>query len=489
MSETATYESIYSSIAKRTGGDVYVGVVGPVRTGKSTFIHRFMESVVIPNINDENDRARTVDEMPQSGSGKTITTTEPKFVPSEAVNLNIGGTDMNIRMIDCVGYMVDGALGAMEDGEWRMVVTPWVKEPIPFTKAAEIGTEKVTREHSTIAMLVTTDGTISDIPRENYIEAEERVAKELKESGKPFAIILNSAYPETKAAHDLANSLEEKYSVSVALVNCTKLNVNDIEAILGLVVGEFPVTELKFKLPEWTELLPPEHEINKKMIETISSFADSVKKFGDVDKILKDNKAICKICLDAGCGKGTFELPIEKSEYYKALSELSGMELFTERELFSSVIEMAKIKEKYERLKDAIYDAETKGYGIVMPTSEELILSEPELVKHGGSYGIKFSASAESIHMIKTEIKADVCPTFGTEEQAEEVIKTMSSEYDEDPKKLLDSKMFGRSLYELVSDGMQSKLLHMPDESRRKMGQTIEKIINEGASGLICILL
>ncbi len=489
MSETAIHESIYNSIAKRTGGDVYVGVVGPVRTGKSTFIHRFMESVVIPNIKNEYDRERTVDEMPQSGSGRTITTTEPKFVPGEAVSLNIGGADMNIRMIDCVGYMVDGAAGAMEDGEWRMVVTPWAKEPIPFSKAAEIGTEKVTREHSTIAILVTTDGSITDIPRENYIEAEERVATELKEAGKPFAIVLNSAYPETRAAHELAHSLEEKYSVPVALVNCTRLNVDDIEAILGIVVGEFPITELKFKLPEWTELLPPEHEINKKMIGTISDFADSVKKFGDVDKALKDNSSICKISLDAGCGKGEFEIPIDKSEYYKALSELSGMELFCERELFSSVIEMAKIKEKYDKLKDAIYDAETKGYGIVMPSPDELMLSEPELVKHGGNYGIKFSASAESIHMVKTEIKADVCPTFGTAEQAEEVIKTMTSEFDEDPKKLLESKLLGRSLYELVNDGMQSKLLHMPDDARLKMAQTLEKIINEGASGLICILL
>ncbi len=480
---------IYETIAKRTGGDVYVGVVGPVRTGKSTFIHRFMESVVIPNIEDEYDKERTVDEMPQSGSGKTITTTEPKFVPGEAVHLTLGGTEINLRMIDCVGYMVDGAMGAMENGEWRMVVTPWSNQPMPFTKAAEIGTEKVTREHSTIAMLVTTDGSISDIPRENYIAAEERVAKELREAGKPFAIILNSASPETAEAHELASSLEEKYSVPVALVNCTKLNAEDVEAILGLVVGEFPVTELTFNLPDWTSLLPMEHELNKKMMEKIATFADSVKKFGDVDKCLANDKYIKKISLDAGSGKGEFELPLSREDYYGAMSELSGINLTTEKELFSTVIEMAKIKEEYEKIKEALNDAENKGYGIVMPLADELMLSEPELVRHGGSFGIKISAAAESIHMIKTQIKADVCPTFGTEEQAQEVIKTMSEEYDENPKSLLESKMFGRSLYELVNDGMQAKLLHMPDESRLKMGQTIEKIINEGASGLICILL
>lgn len=480
---------IYETISKRTGGDIYIGVVGPVRTGKSTFIHRFMESVVLPNIENEYDRERTTDEIPQSGSGKTITTTEPKFVPGEAVRLNLHGAEMNVRMIDCVGYVVDGAIGAMEDGEWRTVITPWSDEPMPFERAAEIGTEKVVKEHSTIAMLITTDGSITDIPRESYVAAEERVVRELREAKKPFAIILNSANPETREAHALAAELEEKYSAPVALVNCTKLNAEDVEAILGLVIGEFPIRELTFRLPEWTALLPEEHPTNKLMLDNLSVFCDGIRKFSDVDKMLNATSGIKRISLDSASGRGEFEIPLSKDEYYEALSEHSGIELHSDKELFAAVIDMAKTKTEYDKIKDALCDAKSKGYGIVMPSSDELKLSEPEIVKQGGSYGIKFSASAESIHMIRTEIKADVCPTFGTEEQSEEVIKVMSEDYEQDPRSLLESKLLGRSLYELVSDGMNAKLLHMPDESRAKMGQTLEKIINEGASGLICILI
>lgn len=480
---------IYKTIAKRTGGDIYIGVVGPVRTGKSTFIHRFLESAVLPNIKDEYDRERTLDEIPQSGSGRTITTTEPKFVPGEAVRIDVDGTELKVRMIDCVGYLVEGAMGAEEEGEARMVVTPWSDKPMPFAKAAEIGTEKVTKEHSTIAMLVTTDGSISDIPRENYIPAEERVAKELKESGKPFAIVLNSKSPETPEAHTLAKELEKKYGVPVALVNCARLNSEDVDGILSLVIGEFPIKELTFNLPEWTAVLPPEHPVNKGIIDKINKFAFEADKFSDIERLLDGDCGIKKVCLDAGCGKGTFDIPIEKEQYYRALSEFSGERVSDDKELFVAFTEMARTKREYDRIKDALYDAREKGYGIVMPTADELTLSEPTLVKQGAGFGIKVSAAADSIHMIKTTIKADVCPALGTEEQSEEVIKSMSLEYDEDPKKLLDSKMFGRTLYEMVNDGMNAKLTHMPDESREKMCRTIEKIINEGASGLICILL
>ncbi len=480
---------IYETIAKRTGGDIYVGVVGPVRTGKSTFIHKFLDSVVLPNIEDDYDRERTQDEIPQSASGKTITTTEPKFVPGEAVGVTLGGADLNVRLIDCVGYLVDGAVGADEDGKSRMVMTPWSSEAMPFKEAAEMGTEKVVREHSTIAILVTTDGTISDIPRESYVPAEERVASELAEAKKPFAIVLNSAEPESETARALAIELEEKYKVPVALVNCTQLNAEDVEGILSLVVGEFPVRELCFTVPDWTEVLPDEHPVNQKILERIMSFTDGVKKFSDIEKKLTEMPDVVKISLDAGTGCGAFELPIPKEEYYSALSEFSGLELADDKALFSAMMEMAKIKCEYDRIKDALSDVKEKGYGIVMPTADELVLSEPTLVKQGSGFGIKVSATAESIHMIKTNIRADVCPALTSEEQSEEVIKNMSVEYGEDPKKLLESKMFGRTLYEMVNDGMNAKLLHMPDESREKMGQTIEKIINEGASGLICILL
>lgn len=480
---------IYETIAKRTGGNIYVGVVGPVRTGKSTFIRRFTESIVIPNIADEYERERTLDEIPQSGSGKTITTTEPKFVPGEAVRINIGGTDLNVRLIDCVGYMVDGALGAEENGEWRRVITPWSNEAIPFAKAAEIGTEKVAREHSTIAVLVTTDGSITDIPRESYVEAEERVARELKEAGKPFAVILNSANPKTTEAHALAAELEEKYGVPVALVNCLELNDEDASAILGLTLGEFPIREIKFRIPEWTSILPEDHAINIDIMQKISDFADKTKKFSDITRFSEKDSDLKQISLDAGSGCCEFELCVPREKYYSAMSELSGAEFSNDTELFSAVMTMAKAKKEYDKIKDALDEVKMRGYGIVMPTADELLLSEPELVKQGSGYGIKVSAEAESIHLIKTKIRADVCPTFATEEQSEEVIKHMSAEYDEDPKCLLASKMFGRSLYELVNDDMCAKLTHMPDESRQKMSKTLERIINEGASGLICILL
>lgn len=480
---------IYETIARRCGGDVYVGVVGPVRTGKSTFIHRFMESVVLPNIEGEYERERALDEIPQSGSGRTITTTEPKFVPCEAVKVNIDGTDINIRVIDCVGYMVEGAIGATEDDEWRMVVTPWSDEPMPFSRAAEIGTEKVVREHSAIAMLVTTDGSFTDIPRESYIEAEERVANELKESKKPFAIILNSQNPESHGARELAKELEEKYGAPVALVNCTRLSAADFEAILGLVIGEFPVKELRFTLPDWTSLLSDDHEINRNIFETVSTFADSVKRFGDVKTLSDKNDRISLLSLDAATGRGEFSIRLGKDAYYSALSDLAGEHLDSDKALFSAVIDMANAKREYEKVKDALLEVKERGYGIVMPGAEGLKLSEPELIKQGGGWGVKVSAEAESIHMIKTKIRADVCPTFSSAEQSEEVIKTMNADYEEDPRQLLESKMFGRSLYELVSDGMSSKLSHMSDESRAKMSQTLERIINEGASGLICILL
>ena len=478
---------IYEAIAKRTGGDIYVGVVGPVRTGKSTFIHRFMESVVLPNIQNEYDKERTIDEIPQSGSGKTITTTEPKFVPGEAVGIKLGESEIRVRMIDCVGYMVDGAAGAEENGEWRMVVTPWSSEPLPFARAAEIGTEKVTREHSTIAMLVTTDGSFTDIPRENYIPAEERAARELLEAKKPFAIILNTAYPESEEAHCLAAELEEKYNAPVAVVDCTKLNAKDATGIIELVIGEFPVKELCFHLPVWCTLLPEDHKIRTEIMEKISDFCEKITKFSQIKVELGDDMNI--ISLDASSGKGDIDIPIPSELYYATLSEMTGLSLDGEASLFSALSEMSKIKKDYDKIKDALTDARECGYGIVMPARSELTLSEPIPVKQSSGYGIKVGAVAECIHMIKTYIRTDVCPPFGTEEQTNEVVRQMREEYDENPSALLDTKMFGRTLSELVKDGMNAKLMHLPDDARAKMGQTIEKIINEGASGLICILL
>ncbi len=482
--------SIYSDIAKRTGGDIYIGVVGPVRTGKSTFIRRFLDCVVVPNIKDENDRARTTDEIPQSASGRTVMTTEPKFVPDEAVKISVGdGTELNVKMIDCVGYMVDGALGDSEDGEPRMIMTPWSDEPMPFAQAAEIGTSKVISEHSTIGILVTTDGTISDIKRESYVEKEERIVEELKKLGKPFTIILNSAIPGSDSAKALAHELEEKYGVSVALVSCPELNADDIKEILGLILKEFPITELRFKLPEWTLALPKDHRLIKNLLDKITSFTESAEKLGDVNK---DRAAECSmelVSLNAGDGTGSLDMPLCDETYYETLSELTGLEIHSKRDMFEKACELSKTKEKYEYVEAALKDVEAKGYGVVMPRIDELTLDEPTLVKQSGGYGVKLTASADSIHMIKTGIKAELCPVVGTKEQSEEVIRYLSEEMSVNPDKIWESNMFGRSLYDMVNDGMSAKLAHMPEESREKMGETLERIINEGAGGLICILL
>ena len=481
--------SIYRDIAKRTGGDIYIGVVGPVRTGKSTFIQRFLDSVVLPNIDDEYDRQRTVDEMPQSANGRTVMTTEPKFVPDESVKISVGETELNVKMIDCVGYMVDGALGSDEDGQQRMIMTPWSDVAMPFAEAAELGTSKVIGEHSTIGMLVTTDGSITDIPRESYIEAEERVASELKKLGKPFAIVLNSARPGSNEAKALAIELEEKYSVPVALVSCPNLNREDIREILALVLGEFPIKELRFKLPEWTLVLPSDHPIRRGMLEDIDRFTDSTRKIGDISSALSKQESIVVERIDAGDGTGELSIPLSDEVFYDTLTEITGLDVGDKKSLFATVNQLSDVKRRYEKVEDALRDVESKGYGIVMPTAEEMRLDEPRLVKQANGYGVKVSARAESIHMIKTGIRADLCPVVGTAEQSEEVVKYLISEYEDAPERIWQSNMFGKSLYDLVSDGMRTKLEHMPDESREKLGETLERIINEGAGGLLCILL
>ena len=481
--------SIYKDIAKRTGGDIYIGVVGPVRTGKSTFIRRFIDCVVLPNIENEYDKERANDQVPQSGSGRTVMTTEPKFVPDDAVKIALDGTELCVKLIDCVGYMVDGALGESEDGEPRMINTPWSDTPISFKEAAEIGTGKVIGEHSTIGILVTTDGTIGEIPRDNYIEAEERVVKELKELGKPFAILLNSAFPDTESAHTLAVQLEEKYGAPVALVSCPKLEENDFKEILGLVLNEFPLRQLSFSLPKWTEALPKDHPLISEAINKISDFSESVSRIGEVKKSLSEKCGIELLRLDAGNGSGEMSIPFEDSVYYSTLSEMTGLALNDEVEVFRTVKELSAIKKKYDKISDALAEAEEKGYGVVMPSVSEMTLDEPRLVKQPGGYGVKLTASADSIHMIKTGIKAELCPVVGSEEQSEEVIKYLTGELEENPERIWECNMFGRSLYDLVNDGMNAKLQHLPDESREKMGETIERIVNEGAGGLICILL
>ena len=482
--------SIYADIAKRTGGDIYIGVVGPVRTGKSTFIRRFLDSVVLPNIENEYDRQRTEDEIPQSASGKTVMTTEPKFVPDESVRIKTpDGTELNVKMVDCVGYMVGGALGGEEDGESRMVMTPWSDEEMPFAKAAEIGTEKVIREHSTIAILVTTDGSITGIERESYIPAEERIAAELRESGKPFAIILNSKNPGSESARNLAHSLEEKYGAPVALVSCPDINKDDVREILSLILGEFPIRSMTFDMPTWCAALPKDHSLRLESVEKIAAFSDRVEKFGDVKKIMADFPEFTLDGMDAADGTARFEIPIDKEVYYRILSEITGLELTDECSLLSTMQELSEIRRKYLKVEDALRNVEEKGYGIVMPTAAELKFDEPKLVRQQGGFGVKVSAHADSIHMIKTGIKTELCPVVGSEDQTAEVVKYLSDELRDNPEHVWEYNMFGKTLYDMVNDGMTAKLSHMPDDSREKLGETLGKIINEGAGGLICILL
>ena len=488
--------SIYRDIAERTGGDIYIGVVGPVRTGKSTFIKRFMEAMVLPNIAEGYSRERARDEMPQSAAGKTVMTTEPKFIPDEAVTVSVDGcSKFRVKMVDCVGYLVPDALGAIEDGQPRMVRTPWRDEPIPFIEAAEMGTQKVITEHSTIGMLVTTDGTIGDIPRQSYIQAEERIVGELKALGKPFAMILNSAHPESDSAVALAYELEAKYGVPVALVSCIDIDAEDIKHILELVLYEFPVTELKIKLPEWTTALNDKHRIKASLYSSICLAADMISKAGDVKGALEsigeneyvDRIDISEINLGTGCA--TASVCMNDGLYYEAISELTGFDIGGEEELISLLRSLAEMKARYDKIEEALDEAEENGYGIVMPDVSELHLAEPEIVKQPGGYGVRLRASAQSIHMIRANIETEINPIVGTEQQSEDLVKYMLNEFDEDPQRIWQSNMFGKSLYELVNEGLHSKLEHMPEASRTKLSETLERIINEGSGGLICIIL
>ena len=488
--------SIYKDIAIRTGGDIYIGVVGPVRTGKSTFIKRFMDSAVLPNIENEFDRSRARDEMPQSASGKTVMTTEPKFVPDEAVSIKFeDGASLKVKMIDCVGYIVPDAIGHIEEGKPRMVSTPWSDEPIPFTRAAEIGTEKVIKEHSTIGMVVTTDGTIGEIPRESYVEAEERVIKELRELGKPFAVILNSAEPETQRAVELAMELEEKYKVPVALVSCLDLDDNDIKHILELVLHEFPISKIHVSLPGWLFALPSDDKVRASICEAVSCAASKVHKIGDTAAAFSTLgeceyvECVNDCTLDYGSGNAEISVKLPDSLYYSVLGTLTGFEIEDENSLISLMRELSEVKTKYDKISEALEMVQTKGYGIVMPSVDEMKLEEPEIVKQAGSYGVRLRAAAQSIHMIRANIETEISPIVGTEAQSEELIKYMLHEFEEDPKSIWQSNMFGKSLYELMNEGLHTKLEHMPEDARMKLSGTLERIINEGSGGLICIIL
>lgn len=488
--------SIYNDIAKRTDGNIYLGVVGPVRSGKSTFISRFMSNLVIPNITDEFRRERANDELPQSSAGKTIMTTEPKFVPEEAAAIELpGGVKMNVRMIDCVGYIVPSAIGYIENEAPRMVMTPWFDEEIPFNMAAEIGTQKVINDHSTIGIVVTTDGSITDIPRSEYEAAEERIISELNEINKPFVVLLNCEKPDSPQSRELAKSLSEKYSTEVIPLSCIDLTEEKILEILGTVLLKFPVNEVKIRMPRWITSLGKDHWLKKDVFGCIKSAAANIVGINDI-KAAADAISECEYIkravseeVDLGTGSGTIDITLKNELFYQILGEATGLELNSENDLMPCMIELASIKRKYERVKNALEEVEATGYGIVLPQMDELTLEEPEIIKQGGKYGVRLKASAPSIHMMSANITTEINPIVGSEKQSEELINYLLTDFEENPTKIWESNIFGKSLSDLVNEGLHNKLNRMPNDARMKLQETIQRIINDGCGGLICIIL
>ncbi len=489
-------EHIYEQIAERTGGDIYIGVVGPVRTGKSTFIKRFMDCIVLPKIENVYMRERARDELPQSGSGRTIMTAEPKFVPEEAVEIKFDDSaTMRVRLIDCVGYMVDGALGQFEDDVPRMVMTPWSDTELPMAEAAEIGTRKVITEHSTIGLVITTDGTITEIDRHDYLEAEDRVISELKAIGKPFLVVVNSRDPDGEAARQVCEEITEKHKVTCCAVNCLTLEERGITELLKSVLYEFPMKELGLILPSWASGLEEGHAVKAAIYESLLSAARNV---SCLRSIYPMTASLCSCpyisgarveSIDLGRGAAIATLDIPQEVYYGIIEEEAGLEIHDESEIIPLFRELAEAKRKYDRIAPALERVRNVGYGIVMPEQEELTLEEPELVRQGGRFGVRLRASAPSIHLIRADIETEVSPAVGSERQSEELVQYIMQEFEGDAGRIWQSNIFGKSLHELVTEGLNAKLNHMPDEARNKLRETIQRIINEGSGGLICIIL
>lgn len=487
---------IYKDISERTGGDIYIGVVGPVRTGKSTFIKRFMDTVIIPNIPDGFRQERAKDELPQSAAGRTIMTTEPKFIPEDAIELSFDeNAHLRVRMIDCVGYIVPSSEGYFDEDGPRMVMTPWSKEEIPFNLAAEIGTKKVIDEHSTIGIVVSTDGSISQIPRQEYEEAEERVIHQLKEINKPFAIVLNSTSPDSSECRSLVKEMSEKYDKPVIAVNCLELNENKIKEILSAVLYEFPVTSIGINLPSWFKSLDCDDELRKNILACIRqgsacvTTVNTVKNFTDVVSKQKDINSFSIYDVDLSNGSVIINADIDSSHFYSVLSKKCSAEIHNEQELMQEISNLARIKKEYLRIADALEQVEQTGYGIVMPSVEQLSLEEPEIMKQGGKYGVRLKAHAPSIHLIKCNTYTEVAPIVGSESQSEELVMYLLKEFENNPSEIWNTNIFGKSLNSLVNEGLNNKLYRMPDDARNKFRETIERVINEGCSGLICIIL
>jgi len=488
--------NIYQDIAERTGGDIYLGVVGPVRTGKSTFIKRFMDLMVIPNIEDEFVKERTRDELPQSGSGKTIMTTEPKFVPEEAINLMFNDeVSCNVRLVDCVGYLAEGVLGLNEGDVPRMVSTPWSDEQIPFEEAAELGTKKVITEHSTVGIVITTDGTVTELNRENYVHAEERVINELKALNKPFAVIMNTLTPDSDETKQYVAQMEEKFNVSVLPMNCQKMSVDDVSYMLGTILNEFPVEEMRFVVPSWMKALDKTHWLRQEVFNNITSAVGKCRRLRDVKNVtsrLNDSNVLKHTVIDyinAGNGQAKLILEFNDGLFCKIIGEETGMVINNDKELVMQIKRLMEISKAYERVEEALAEVNENGYGIVTPELEHLSLEEPEIIKQGSRFGVRLKASAPSIHMIKCNVETEIAPLVGTEKQSEELVNYLVSEFEDDPDRIWESDIFGKSLNELVTEGLNNKVFKMPDDSQRKLRDTLEKLINDGNGGMVCIIV
>ena len=487
--------SIYTDIAKRTNGDVYIGVVGPVRCGKSTFIQKFIQNFVLDNITNKHDRARANDELPQASAGSMVMTTKPQFVPNEAVKIKINNTTMSVRLIDSVGFMVDGATGAYDNDKPRLVKTPWSDEAIPFVQAAVIGTEKVINEHSTIAVAVTTDGSFGEIPRENFVEAERRTIKQLQSTGKPFVLVLNTVNPEDEKVIELKNKLQNEYNIPVLPMNVNELKKENVDSIMTEILKEFPLEVVNIRIPKWLKPLPIENPTIKEILDTVSSAIGEAGRIGEYDtnKILFEDsqcfEPILNSNIEMGSGAVTFEIMPKEGLFYRVLSEQCGTEIKDDYELINSLKDLTLAKRKYDKLSKALEQVNETGYGIVMPSIDEMELKEPEIVRQGGRCGVKLKAEAPSLHIMKVNVETEVSPIMGGYEQSEELVKFLLKEFENNPQGIWQTNMFGKSLESLVNEGLNTKLTSMPENLQNKLRRTLTRIVNEGKGGILCILL
>ena len=489
---------LYKDIEGRTNGEIYIGVVGPVRTGKSTFIKRFMDLLVIPNMEDVHNRERTRDELPQSAAGKTIMTTEPKFIPKEAANVILAGnTTVKIRLIDCVGYMVEGASGHIENNEERMVKTPWFDYEIPFSKAAEIGTKKVINDHSTIGVVVTTDGSFGEIQREQYEPAEERTVNELKMLKKPFVVLLNSSKPDSQETYDLAQRLQEKYNVTVMPVNCNQLKKDDISRIMSAVLNEFPISEMMFMMPGWVEMLSLEHSLKDSLVRLAKSILAKGRYMKDVDeadinKLSEENEFVNSISIiekDLSAGIIKIQFNIADRFYYKILSDFTGQNISNEYELIRTIKELSEKKEDFEKISTALQQVQARGYSVVMPSRDEITMDEPEVIKNGAKYGVKIKAEAPSIHLIRASVQTELAPIVGDETQAKDLMEFIKENGKEGMEGIFNTNIFGKTIEQIVTDGIRTKIDKLSDETQSKMQETLQKITNDSKGGVICIII